>query len=72
MAPLRGRASLPPIFRPAHGVRTAAVAFARAGARFTRDFDDLVGWAGDGMDKNGAVPAHADRLGLGRVASSSA
>ncbi len=30
---------------PTHGVRTEAVPFARAGSRFTRDFEDLVaGW----------------------------
>ncbi|MFN0026375.1 MAG: helix-turn-helix domain-containing protein [Acidimicrobiales bacterium] len=36
---------------PTHGVRTEGVPFARAGSRFTRDFEDLVGWLGTTMDK---------------------
>jgi transposase len=36
---------------PTHGVRTQAVPFARAGSRFTSDFEDLVGWLATGMDK---------------------
>ncbi len=36
---------------PAHGVRTEAVPFARPGARFTADFEDLVGWLAATMDK---------------------
>jgi transposase len=36
---------------PTHGVRTEAVPFARAGSRFTRDFEDLVGWLATSMDK---------------------
>jgi transposase len=36
---------------PVHGVRTEGVPFARAGARFTRDFEDLVGWLATSMDK---------------------
>lgn len=36
---------------PTHGVRTEGVPFARAGARFTRDFEDLVGWLATTMDK---------------------
>lgn len=36
---------------PDHGVRTQAVPFARAGARFTRDFEDLVGWLVTTTDK---------------------
>jgi len=34
-----------------HGVRTEGVAFARAGSRFTRDFEDLAGWLATTMDK---------------------
>lgn len=37
---------------PTHGVRTEAVPFARAGSRFTRDFEDLVGWLATTMDKS--------------------
>ncbi len=36
---------------PAHGVRVEAVPFARASSRFTRDFEDLVGWLATTMDK---------------------
>lgn len=36
---------------PSHGVRTEGVPFARAGSRFTRDFEDLVGWLATTMDK---------------------
>ncbi len=32
-------------------MRTEAVPFARAGSRFTRDFEDLVGWLATTMDK---------------------
>ena len=36
---------------PEHGVITEAVPFARAGARFTRDFEDLVVWLVTRSDK---------------------
>ncbi len=36
---------------PSHGVRTEAVPFARAGSRFTADFEDLVAWLATAMDK---------------------
>jgi transposase len=36
---------------PIHGVRTEGVPFARSGSRFTRDFEDLVGWLATTMDK---------------------
>lgn len=36
---------------PVHGVRTGRVPFAGAGSRFTRDFEDLVGWGAATMDK---------------------
>ncbi len=36
---------------PEHGVRTQAVPFARAGARFTTDFEDLVVWLTTRADK---------------------
>ena len=41
---LEVRAELRRISCPEHGVRTEGVPFARPGARFTRDFEDLVGW----------------------------
>jgi len=37
---------------PTHGVRTQGVPFARPGSRFTRDFEDLVGWLATTMDKS--------------------
>lgn len=45
------RAELRRLVCPAHGVRTEAVPFARPGARFTADFEDLVGWLATTMDK---------------------
>lgn len=36
---------------PTHGVVTEGVAFARPGARLTRDFDDLLAWLATRMDK---------------------
>jgi transposase len=36
---------------PTHGVRVEGVPFARAGARFTRDFEDLVGFLATTADK---------------------
>jgi transposase len=37
---------------PIHGVRTEAVPFARPGAGFTGDFEDLVAWLATKMDKS--------------------
>ena len=48
---LEVRADLRRLECPTHGVRTEGVPFARAGARFTRDFEDLVGWLATTMDK---------------------
>lgn len=45
------RADLRRLECPAHGVRTEGVPFARPGSRFTRDFEDLVGWLATTMDK---------------------
>jgi transposase len=45
------RAELRRIECPTHGVRVEGVPFARPGARFTRDFEDLVGWLATTMDK---------------------
>ena len=36
---------------PEHGVHVEGVAFARGGARFTRDFEDLVAWLATKTDK---------------------
>jgi transposase len=42
---LEVRANLRRINCPVHRVRTESVPFARAGSRFTRDFEDLAAWA---------------------------
>ena len=48
---LEVRADLRRIDCPTHGARTEGVPFARAGSKFTRDFEDLVGWLATTMDK---------------------
>ena len=48
---LEVRAELRRLTCPIHGVRTEGVLFARPGSRFTRDFEDLVGWLATTMDK---------------------
>ena len=48
---LQIRADLDRLACPTHGVLTQGVPFARAGSRFTRDFEDLVGWLATTMDK---------------------
>ena len=48
---LRIRADLRRLCCPVHGVITEGVPFARPGSRFTRDFEDLVGWLATTMDK---------------------
>jgi transposase len=48
---LEVRASLRRLECPSHGVRTEGVPFARAGARFTCDFEDLVAFLATTMDK---------------------
>jgi transposase len=48
---LEVQADLRRIDCPEHGARTEAVPFARSGSRFTRDFEDLVGWLATTMDK---------------------
>ena len=45
---------------PEHGVVTEAVPFARAGARFTTDFEDLVVWLVTRSDKSPPWPPHQD------------
>lgn len=49
---LEVRADLRRLDCPTHGVRTEGVPFARPGSRFTRDFEDLVGWLATTMDKS--------------------
>src|SRR5665811_1963854 len=49
---LRIRADLRRLCCPVHGVITQGVPFARPGSRFTRDFEDLVGWLATTMDKS--------------------
>ena len=48
---LQIRADLARVACPTHGVLTQGVPFARAGSRFTRDFEDLVGWLATTTDK---------------------
>jgi transposase len=48
---LEVRAGLRRLTCPDHGVHTEGVPFARSGSRFTRDFEDLVGWLATTMDK---------------------
>jgi transposase len=48
---LEVRADLRRLVCPTHGVRTQGVPFARSGSRFTKDFEDLVGWLATSMDK---------------------
>lgn len=48
---LEVRADLRRLRCPTHGVRTEGVLFARPKSRFTRDFEDLVGWLATTMDK---------------------
>lgn len=48
---LEVRAGLARLNCPTHGVRTQAVPFARPGSRFSRDFEDLVGWLVTTTDK---------------------
>ena len=48
---LEVRAFLRRLVCPAHGVRVEAVPFARAGSRFSSDFEDLVAWLATTMDK---------------------
>ena len=48
---LEVRADLRRLACPDHGVRTEGVPFARPGSRFSRDFEDLVGWLATTMDK---------------------
>ncbi|HEY2672733.1 MAG TPA: ISL3 family transposase [Rugosimonospora sp.] len=62
------RAQLRRLCCPVHGVRTEAVPFARPGAGFTRDFEDLVAWLATKMDKTAIVRyARIDWDTVGRI-----
>ena len=53
---------------PEHGVRVEGVPFARDGARFTRDFDNLVAWLATKTDKTAACRlTRIDWQTVGRV-----
>ena len=65
---LEVRATLRRLRCPTHGVRTETVPFARAGSRFTRDFEDLVGWLATTMDKTALCRlARIDWDSVGRI-----
>ena len=65
---LEVRADLRRIDCPTHGARTEGVPFARAGSRFTRDFEDLVGWLATTMDKTALCRlARIDWDSVGRI-----
>ncbi len=51
---LEVRARLRRVECPEHGVHVEGVPFAREGARFTADFDDLVAWLATRMDQTAA------------------
>jgi transposase len=62
------RAELRRLCCPVHGVRTEGVPFARPGAGFTRDFEDLVAWLATKMDKTAIVRyARIDWDTVGRI-----
>ena len=53
---------------PEHGVRVEGVPFARDGARFTRDFEDLVAWLATKTDKTATCRlTRIDWQTIGRV-----
>jgi len=65
---LEVRAELRRLTCPVHQVRTEGVPFARAGARFSSDFEDLVGWLATTMDKTALCRlVRIDWASVGRV-----
>jgi transposase len=65
---LEVRASLRRLECPEHGVRVEGVPFARADARFTRDFEDLVAWLATKTDKTATCRlARIDWHTIGRI-----
>jgi transposase len=53
---------------PEHGVRVEGVPFARPGARFTRDFEDLVAWLATKTDKTATCRlTRIDWATIGRI-----
>jgi transposase len=64
------RATLRRLACPSHGVVTEGVPFARPGARFTRDLEDLVGYLATQMDKTAiARLCRVDWDTVGRIIS---
>ncbi len=67
---LEVRADLRRLVCPEHGVRTEGVPFARAGSRFSTDFEDLVGWLATTMDKTAICRlTRIDWATVGRIIS---
>ena len=65
---LEVRARLRRLRCPEHGVHVEGVPFARDGARFTRDFEDLVAWLATKTDKTAACRlTRIDWQTIGRV-----
>jgi transposase len=65
---LEVRASLRRLRCPEHGVRVEGVAFARDGARFTRDFENLVAWLATKTDKTATCRlVRVDWQTIGRI-----
>jgi len=52
---------------PEHGALVEGVPFARDGARFTRDFENLVAWLATKTDKTRDLPVDANRLAHDRA-----
>ncbi|MHB8339599.1 MAG: ISL3 family transposase [Mycobacteriales bacterium] len=67
---LQVAASLRRLHCPTHGVVTEGVPFARAGTRFTRDFEDLIGYLATQTDKTAiARMCRVDWDSVGRIIS---
>jgi transposase len=72
---LEVRARLRRLECPVHGVRVEGVPFARAGARFTRDFEQLVAWLATRTDKTAVtrlVRIDWDTVSAGSLSASAA
>ena len=54
------------LYCPGCGDLPEQVEWARGGARYTRDFDDLTAWLAQQMSQTQVTQADADRLGDGR------
>jgi transposase len=65
---LEVRATLRRLDCPVHGVHVEGVPFAREGARFTADFEDLVAWLATKTDRTAACRlARVDWKSVGRI-----